>query len=356
MLIANDAVVAEIPGISEAQSALLARHGIFTVFDVLWAPGSVLAESAGGEALARTWRTCARLMQVDGVNGTIARALTDGGVGGLDELSSRRVSKLAELLQRPDVGLAPELVTTDALGIMIADAMRIRSTAVLHLELVGSGGRPLIGAIVRVGQAHETADARGRVRVIRIAARNVEPVIVPVSGEVRVLAGIRALDDAEARALVRIRVDALPVLEDASEFDGQPIPEPAPGVHRQETRPADALRHGDVLRVLELPGAGNAVLVSIFRELRKGDVFAIRFKVDRSVLPANVAPGAYLRYAHGAFRMLRMTPARISFLRRAQRLRSLLPAEGAGQATRKAIHAWLKEAIETRVLAGRTEG
>lgn len=155
------AAIADIPGISLAQRDALAALGLHTTDDLLRTERHALVRRVPGLTLKDVlrWQSVAALVQVDGLPVTDAAALTDAGVGSLDELASWPPTRVQAAL--------PQVDADTAAGWSV-DAMRLTHTGVVNGNVRLRDGTPVEGAAVRVYGQSLTTDGRGRFRATRL--------------------------------------------------------------------------------------------------------------------------------------------------------------------------------------------
>lgn len=353
MAVENDTPVAEILGIGPTYASRFKRAGIFTVFDLLWASRTTLQDVANSADKAREWRTAASFLQVAGITPHIAEALIEAGIDRLDELSTRKVSQVLQAIADVDMGGLTDEEIVDAAGSIIAEAMRIRHSSILHVEVQNGKGRAVVGAEVRVGSLSVTTDKRGRARIVGIQS-GIEPrvLIEHPAGTVRLIEGLNPVADPDVNALTRVRLPRFRRVVDLSEFEGDVLPPRTGEPRKEETKDFDALREGDLLRYIALRRSGMAILVSLFKDYRKGAFVAVQYRVPKDSLPDDVDLFDYMTWDGVEFRKWRMTPTRVDRYRRAHRFRHLLPDRSASPQERvDALVAWSRALIKAGVFS-----
>ncbi len=148
--------IEEIEGVAEARSAVLRQSGIVATEDLLISGARRVAQALKGncgltaQRLERYLR-CARLMQLNGLTGQHAEALTTRGYDDLEEFASPRPERIISALDEAvSDGLIPESTSIDQAIRWQKEALRIALCGRVFGTVSSSGG-PIAGAIVRCG-------------------------------------------------------------------------------------------------------------------------------------------------------------------------------------------------------------
>lgn len=281
-----------IEGIAEERGTLLKEAGVFCVEDLLAANESLLwrdLKKNEGFPIASlaTYVGAARLMQVDGLDGQMAEALTRAGRGSLQRLAAPAPGQIVEdIAAAKEAGIIPSTIDLDTAINWQKDALRVGLMATVHGEVRDEKG-PVEGATVHVGHEKALTDSQGRFWLPRLPEGS-HTAVVTAAGHLRRELPVRTAVSRLTRATVTLEAGE----QEAASLDeskGQPI-----RTFSSDDRIAmvdtelSALEEGAPLRVVRRMSNGTVRLVGLHRK-RVGN----RVEVSRLTVHANSVPDRF---------------------------------------------------------------
>ena len=281
-----------IEGIAEERGRLLNEAGIFCVEDLLAANGAILwrdlkkTEGFPVASLA-TYVATSRLMQIAGLDGQMAEALTRAGRGTLQRVAAPAPAQIVEdVAAAKEAGVVPGTIDIETAINWQKDALRIGLMSTLHGEVKDESG-PVEGATVHVGHEKALTDAHGRFWLPRLPV-GTHTAVVTAEGHLRTEIPVRTSVSQLARATVTLESgEQENTLLDESK--GQPIRTFGSDdeIAMVDTE-LSALEEGAPVRVVRRMSNGTVRLVGIHRK-RVGN----RVEVSRLTVHANSVPDRF---------------------------------------------------------------
>ena len=339
---------------------------MWVIGDFLRVPGGALFGALKRQATwneVRRWRTIASLLEIEGMELSIAEALAAGGVltvRQLSEWSLPQIETFITSMPKRKGGSSP--ATAAQMVEMVKDAVRLRHTGML-MGTVRDWRKHLVQkATASVGQFSQETDRHGRFRLARLPLGQAVTLTITHSQFEPVLV---RLESPKANPITEVRLFTLKKAKSAkrsaenkelSELNGDVLP--SLGASSVETRAVDAkkLHDGELLRVASVDQSRKkATLVSRFVSWQAGVFYVRTFTISLGDLPRGTSRGSEFLVKSGKLTKTRFSPGKLAAYKRLLQLKRRWRGEPK-RSTRMELVTSLKQRFEEMQRAGALSG
>jgi hypothetical protein len=327
-----------IEGVGPVVAADLAEIGIKTVFDVLLARPARLHRAVAAHASleqVRDWQRMAGLLQVAAVDPQVAEALVKKKIRTVSALRHQPAADLQQKLEEAkQEGLIPTTPELIRIWQMLADAGVLDCCGVLAGVVRDDAGQPVADAELELADRTTRTDARGRFRLMRIARHSRPPLIVRHPNcETRAIDNppiMRADSVGGYKIIVQRASGPVSAGTPLSELAGDALNFRAIHGWRSDRIQPDALREGDVLKVIKIDEHDGVHFTSMLRSSLDGRLIVHVLELPRASCPPDLEKGSHVKVSGGVLQPIAMTLPRMRRYRLRLQARRAIPAPPPG--------------------------
>lgn len=269
--------ITDIEGIGDNWAASLRSKGVLKTEDLLKHDIRLLKNEISRlkkfpTAKLEVYISCARLMQIIGLNGQHAEALTKAGISTLLKLSLPAPEKLVLILdEAKSEGLIPESIELDTAINWQKEALKIKYQNCVYGKVENLDG-PIKGAIVRCQGLSAETDANGEYWLPKLSSR-MDSIFIEKEGFDSSLYSVNIKDKVNRCDVV---IEPQTEIKTADEAHGEIVTINDPSEIKFVKRPIDDFLETTPFRLERFYQNGNAKLVSLHKQ-RKGPVVEVGY-------------------------------------------------------------------------------